>query len=372
MAHHGCEVTVVSGYPLRSENGLPRREVRNGVEIVRAAGTTFDPRRFEGRAANYLTYFLSASVTGLRVRRPDVVVALTDPPIIGLAALLTARRSGARFVFLCQDVFPEVAALVEDFHSPTANTALDRVNRLLLRRADAVIAIGETMKQRLVGEKGADPAKVAVIHNWADCSVVVPGPKDNPFACAHGLRDLFVVMHAGNIGLSQHLDIVLDAAERLREYDDIRFVIVGDGARRAALVQLARTRALSNVMFLPYQPREEMPRSYATADVFVVSLKPGLAGYIVPSKVYGILAAGRPYIAAVEEASEVAGITREYGCGFVIPPGDADALAARILELYRDRGLVARLGERARVAGLAYDRRRQVARYAALFHQVAG
>ena len=154
------------------------------------------------------------------MRRPDVVVALTDPPIIGLAALLTARRSGARFVFLCQDVFPEVASLLEDFQSPAVNSALDRMNCFLLRRADAIIAIGGTMKQRLVDGKGADPQKVSVIHNWADCAAVVPGPRDNSFASAHGLRHAFVVMHAGNIGLSQHLDILLDAAERLRAYDD--------------------------------------------------------------------------------------------------------------------------------------------------------
>jgi glycosyltransferase involved in cell wall biosynthesis len=372
VADHGCEVTVVSGYPLRSDNGLPRREVRNGVEIVRAAGTTFDPQRFSGRASNYLTYFLSASLAGLGVRRPDVVVALTDPPIIGLAGLLTARRSGARFVFLCQDVFPEVATLLEDFHSQAVNSALDRMNRFLLRRADAIIAIGDTMKRRLVDGKGADPQKITVIHNWADCAAVVPGPRDNSFASAHGLRHAFVVMHAGNIGLSQHLDILLEAAERLRAYDDIRFVIVGDGSRRVALEQLARDRALSSVVFLPYQPREEMPRSYASADMFVVSLKPGLAGYIVPSKLYGILAAGRPYVAAVEDACEVAEITREYECGFVVPPGDAAGLASRILDVYRDRSLATRLGERARVAGLAYDRHRQVAAYASLFHRVTG
>jgi glycosyltransferase involved in cell wall biosynthesis len=301
-----------------------------------------------------------------------VVVALTDPPIIGLSALTMARRCGARFVFLCQDVFPEVASLLEDFQSRAVSNALARVNRFLVRHADAIIAVGDTMKQRLVDGKGADPRKISVIHNWADCAALVPGPKDNAFARAHGLRDAFVVMHAGNIGLSQHLDVLLHAADELRAYDDIRFVMVGDGSRRAALEQLARTRALSNVVFLPYQPREEMPRSYASADVFVVSLKAGLAGYIVPSKLYGILAAGRPYVAAVEDACEVAAITRQYDCGFVVPPGDVTALASRILDVYRDRSLATRLGERARVAGLAYDRRRQISAYASLFRRVAG
>lgn len=371
VAHHACSVTVVTGYPLKGREGIPAREVRNGVDIVRAGGTTISPRRFVGRATNYMTYFASACAAGLRIPPPDVVVALTDPPIVGLAALLAARRHGARFVFLCQDIFPEVAVLLEDFRSRGVNKSLELVNRLLVRQADAIIAIGETMKRRLVEGKGADPHRVSVIHNWADCAALAPGPKDNAFARAHGLHDRFVVMHAGNLGLSQNLDVVLDAAERLRAHDGIRFVLVGDGSRRLALEERARGRGLQNVLFVPYQPRETMPASYAAADLFLVSLKPGLAGYIVPSKLYGILAAGRPYVAAVEDACEVAQVTGRHACGFIVPPGDGGALAARILDVYRNAPLAAELGRRAREAALEFDRRRQTAAYAALLRQVA-
>lgn len=372
MAHHGCEVSVVTGYPMHGRAGVPDREVRRGVDIIRAAGTTLSPRRFTGRFANYITYFGSACAAGLRIPPPDVVVALTDPPIVGLAALLAARRHGARFVFLCQDIFPEVAVLLEDFHSRGVNKALELVNRFLVRQADAIIALGDTMKKRLVEGKGALPERVTVIHNWADCSALAPGPKDNAFARAHGLHDRFVVMHAGNIGLSQNLDVVLDAAGRLAAHDGIRFVFVGDGSRRAALEGCARERELHNVMFVPYQPKDEMANSYASADLFLVSLKPKLAGYIVPSKLYSILAAGRPYVAAVEDACEVADVTGRHGCGFIVPPGDADALASRILDVYRNAPLAAELGRRAREAALAFDRRRQTAAYAALLRQVTG
>ena len=371
VAYHGCEVTVVAGYPLHGRAGVAARETRRGVTIVRAAGTTLSPRRFTGRAANYLTYFGSACAAGLRIPPPDIVVALTDPPIVGLAALLAARRHGARFVFLCQDIFPEVAVLLEDFQNRAVNKSLEMVNRFLVRQADAIIALGDTMKARLVEGKGADPARISVIHNWADCTAVAPGPKDNAFARAHRLHDRFVVMHAGNIGLSQNLDVLLEAAERLRAHDGVRFLFVGDGSRRAALETRARERSLHNVSFVPYQPREEMVSSYATADLFLVSLKPGLAGYIVPSKLYSILAAGRPYVAAVDEACEVADITSRHQCGFVVRPGDADALAGRILDVYRNAPLAAELGRRAREAALAFDRRRQTAAYAALLRQVA-
>ena len=174
--------------PMRS---VPASESRHGVRIVRAAGSTLDPKAFIGRATNYLTYFTSAAVKGLAIGKPDVVVALTDPPIIGLAALAAASRSGAPLVFLCEDIFPEVATLLEDFHSGTLNDVLAWINRFIVRKADRIIALGDTMKRRLVEGKGADPAKVAVIHNWADCRVVTPGPRDNAFRPAARPRRSF-------------------------------------------------------------------------------------------------------------------------------------------------------------------------------------
>jgi colanic acid biosynthesis glycosyl transferase WcaI len=376
VASHGCDVMVVTGHPTRRSGTppaetLPVEEVRRGVRIVRAAGTRVDPKRFVGRATNYMTYFASACLAALRVREADVVVAMTDPPIIGLAARLAAQRSGAKFVFLCEDVFPEVTALLEDFRSEMVDSMLSRISRYLLGRADAIVALGETMKARLVAGKGADPSRIAVIHNWADCDALAPGAKDNAFARAHGLHDRFVVMHAGNIGLSQSFDVIVDAAERLRGHDGIRFVLIGDGSKRAALEGDVRARGLDNVVFLPYQPRERMTDSYAAANVFLVTLKPGLSGYIVPSKIYTILASGRPYIAAVEEDSEVVQITRDHDCGISVAPGDGAAMADAIVRLASDPAYAAQLGERARIAALSFDRPRQVAAYASLFTTLA-
>jgi glycosyltransferase involved in cell wall biosynthesis len=368
---HGWDVTVVTGYPLRSADSLPASDWRNGVHIVRAVGSTLDPRRFIGRATNYISYFASAVVKGLAIRKPDVVVALTDPPIIGLAALGAATKARAPFVFLCEDIFPEVAALLEDFHSDVVDAGLTRVNRFLVRKATRIVALGETMKRRLVEGKGADPSKVTVIHNWADCRSVAPGPRDNPFARQHGLVDRFVVLHAGNIGLSQDLEVVLHAAEQLRDRRDVVFVFVGDGAKKKDLQDIAARRDCRNVMFLPFQPRETMDQSYATADVSLVSLKRGLAGVIVPSKVYNVLASGRPCIAAVEQDCEVADIIHRHDCGFVIGPGDASALRARTLELAADRERSVAMGTRARCAALQFDRPRQVAAYDALLREVA-
>jgi glycosyltransferase involved in cell wall biosynthesis len=374
---HGCRVSVVTGPPLLPAAeyrhrgiGLVKRETHRGVEIHRVRGTRFDKKRFAGRAANYMSYFFGACWAGLRLDRPDVVVALTDPPIVGLAAWLAGKRFGAPLVMSYRDLFPEVTVLLEDFHSDAINNALQRVNRFLCRRAARVVALGETMERRLIDDKGAAPERTLIIPDWADTTAIVPTPRRNPFADAHGLVDKFVVMHSGNIGLSQSLETVVEAAALLRDVPDLRVVFVGEGVKKQALIEQANALGLTNVLFLPFTPKERLSESFGSADLFVISLQRGLAGYIVPSKLYGILAAGRPYVAAVEESCEVAAITRRHDCGRVAAPGDARALADGILAFYRDRTLATRAGVRAREAGLAFDRRAQVQKYADLFAAV--
>jgi lipopolysaccharide/colanic/teichoic acid biosynthesis glycosyltransferase len=342
--------------------------VYRGIGILRARGTRLSKRRFVGRATNYVTYFLSACVAAVRLRRPDIVVALTDPPIIGLAAYLAARWFRVPFVMAYKDIFPEVAVLLEDFQSSTVSRVLEEVNRFLVRKADRTVALGDTMRRRLIEGKGADPDRTHVIADWIDCAEVVPTARDNAFSRAHGLTDRFVVMHSGNIGLSQGLEVLIEAARHLVHVEDLEIVFVGDGVLKPALQ--ARARGLSNVRFLPYQPKDRLSESFGAADVFVVSLKAGLAGYIVPSKLYGILGAGRPYVAAVDSESEVSTITAKFDCGLLAEPGKSEELAAKILKLYYDRPRAEEMGRHARAAALHFDRRPQVRAYDELFRDV--
>ena len=377
---HGCRVSVVAGPPLlptdssatsRTSVGLFTRQEHNGVQIYRARGTRFNKKRFAGRATNYMSYFSAATWAGLRLDRPDVVVALTDPPIIGMAAWLAGKRFRAPLVMAFKDLFPEVTVLLPDFHSDTINNALQRVNRFLVKAAAANVALGETMRQRLIEDKGAPPEKTTIIADWADTTAIQPGRKPNAFSEQHGLSNSFVVMHSGNLGLAQSLETIVDAAARLQDLPELKVVFVGEGVKKAELQQQAAAMGLRNVMFLPFTPKERLSESFATADVFIVSLQRGLAGYIVPSKLYGILAAGRPFVAAVEDSCEVASLTRRHNCGLVTEPGDADGLAAQIRTFYHDRSLVARCGAKSRELGVSFDRRVQVARYMELFRKVA-
>jgi glycosyltransferase involved in cell wall biosynthesis len=377
VREHGCRVTVVTGPPLHATTAVPAqgwglftRDEYRGVTIYRARGTSFSKDRFAGRATNYMTYFFSACYAGLRLDRPDVLVAQTDPPIIGLAAWLAGKRFGAPFVMAFKDLFPEVTALLKDFHSENVNGVLQRVNRFLTRRAARNLALGETMRRRLIEDKGAPPERTQIIPDWADTTLITPGPKRNTFSEAHGLADKFVVMHSGNIGLSQGLETLIDAASLVRDVPDLQVVFVGDGVNKAPLQTRAAAMDLTNVTFLPFTPKARLRESFASADVFIVSLQRGLAGYIVPSKLYGILASGRPYIAAVEDTCEVAAITKARECGRLAEPGNARDLADQMLAFYRDRAMTARCGANARTAGLTFDRRAQVAKYMDVFRAV--
>jgi glycosyltransferase involved in cell wall biosynthesis len=337
------DVTVITG----ASRGLPRRQERNGVKIVRVRSTAYDRAHLPGRAINYLSYALGVLGRAMVSRRPDLVVCMTDPPFIGSIARLVAARFRAPLLIVMQDVFPEIAVKLGRLRNPLVVKLLRLLIDPSLRAADRVIVIGETMKKR-VEAKGVSPDRIRVIPNWGDAANVVPKPHDNEWARRHKLAKRFVVMHSGNIGYAQNLDALIRASTFLRDLDDLAVVLIGSGARRAELVALTRTLEADKVEILAYQERAILSQSLSTADVHVVGLARGLAGYVVPSRVYGILAAGRPVIAATDPDSETAQLVSEVGCGVVVPPGNPFALAAAIRAAHDGEYDLKGMGRRAR------------------------
>ena len=242
--------------------------MQDGVEIVRVRTTAFERTRLWLRALNYVTFLLQSLRVGLSGDRPDVVLAMTDPPVIANVALLVARRFRVPLVVVSQDVFPETAVELGRIRQPRRRLALRALVRLYLRRADRIVAIGETMRTRLEA-KGARPDRITVIPNWVDTSAIAPAARDNAWARQHGLDGRFVVMHSGNVGHAQDLDSLIRAATLLRDLDDLTVAIIGGGARHAELVALAGSLDASQVRFLPYQPREVLSQSLSAADVHV-------------------------------------------------------------------------------------------------------
>jgi len=325
------EVEVVTGV-LHGHEDKPRKLERNGVRITRVASTSYERTRLGRRAANYASYLGSALQHALTGRKPDLVLCMTDPPIIGDLGVLVGRRVGAPVLVISQDVFPEIATELDRLRNPVVVGVLRTLVGAYLRRADRIVAIGETMRERLEA-KGAPPERLRVIPNWVDSDEITPQPRDNAWARQHELVERFVVMHSGNVGHAQDLDSLVRSATFLRDREDLRIVIAGFGARHAEMVALSRRLEVDDfVRFLPYQKRERLSLSLSSADVHVVGLARGLSGYVVPSRLYGILAAGRPVIVGAEDESETARLVREVGCGIVVPPARPDLLARAIRE----------------------------------------
>jgi glycosyltransferase involved in cell wall biosynthesis len=220
--------------------------------------------------------------------------------------------------------------------------------RLYLRRADRIVAIGDTMRRRLE-EKGAKPERVQVIPNWVDTGRLAPIERANSWARNNGLDSKFVVMHSGNVGHAQDLDSLVRAATFLRDLEDLRIMIIGTGARHAELIALAKRLEVDHVKFLYYQPRHVLPQSLSSADVHIVGLAPGLAGYVVPSRLYGILAVGRPLIAAADPDSETVQVVERIGCGIIVPPGRPELLARAIRDTHDGKYDLKAMGDRGRM-----------------------
>jgi colanic acid biosynthesis glycosyl transferase WcaI len=325
------EVEVVTGV-LRGHEDDPRELEHNGVRIIRVSSTSYERSELGRRAVNYFSYLASALRHALTGPRPDLVLCMTDPPIIGDVGVLVGKRVGAPVLVISQDVFPEIATELDRLHNPAVIGVLRGLVGAYLRRADRIVAIGETMRERLEA-KGAPPERLRVIPNWVDTRAITPQPRDNEWAQRHDLVGRFVVMHSGNVGHAQDLDSLVRSATFLRDREDIRIVVAGFGARHAEMLALAqRLEVHETVRFLPYQKRARLPLSLSSADVHVVGLAKGLAGYVVPSRLYGILSAGRPVIVAADETSETARLVGEIGCGVVIPPGRPELLARTIRE----------------------------------------
>ena len=346
------EVQVLAGRPSYNAGATTFRP--RGVHVVRSRSTRFDRTSIAGRLTNYLTFCLSAAVSACRVQRPDLVVAMTDPPVVGLVGLLAARRHRRPLVQISHDVYPEIAVALGRLHSPVLIALWRRLNTVVRGSAASIVVVGRDMRERLVAD-GVDPAKIAVIPTWGTEQSPDPAARTRTRDAMGWGEELLVVMHAGNAGLAQNLDVVLDAALELREEPGILFVILGDGAAKPQLMRRAEGAGLANLAFLVHCPKDDAQALMQAADLHVVSLVPGLWGCATPSKTYGIMAAGRPFVAVVDEGSEPARIARDYDCGVHVAAGDGAGLARAIREL-RSTSLDA-AGDRALTAFRAHHTR---------------
>jgi glycosyltransferase involved in cell wall biosynthesis len=387
LAEKGHEVHVVAS---RQSYDAPRqtlaqRERVRGVEVHRVWTTYFGRGSLLGRLFDYLSFWVSAGVTLLRLTRAgDVIIAKTDPPLLSVLAAPIARWRRARLINWLQDIYPETAealGLGRGYLSRALHGALRALRDRSLEASAMNVVLGERMAEFLA-KRGIPADQVRIVPNFADGNLnEMPERAGNALRRSWEMDGKFVVGYSGNLGRAHDHATLLDAICRIETAQraageserPIAFLFIGGGAGYDKLRRDLDARGLTSTRFEPYQPREHLSESLAAADVHLVTLRPELEGLIVPSKFYGITAVGRPTIFVGAQDGEIARLIARYDCGRTVPVGDGASLAQTIRELAAARPLCEAMGQRARQAfETAFDKKTAVARWETLLADITG
>lgn len=302
------------------------------------------------RVFRYLCIFIVQSIRGLRETTADCIFLPSTPPVQGLLGCFLKRRLRIPFIYNLQDIFPD--SLVGTGLTKKGSILWRmgrRIENYIYRHADKIIVISEDFKRNIL-EKGVPEDKITVIYNWVDQNAVVSIPRsENKLFDIYGLdRDLFYISYAGNIGLTQNLDMLLDTMDDLkRDYPDIHLVLIGDGAYKQQAESIIANKGMTNVHMIPFQPYEDISHVFSLGDAGLVISKPKVGSNSVPSKTWSIMSASRPVLASFDE-NELKDIIEGHGCGLFTNAGDKEAFKESVLKLYNDRSLCRELGQNGR------------------------
>jgi colanic acid biosynthesis glycosyl transferase WcaI len=381
LAALGHNVTAVAAFPHYDRNRvwdgyrgkLVQRDLHGAVRIYRTY--LYVPQRkgrVFGRLLNYFSFNVLSTLVGLLAGPYDVILAPSPPLTIGLSAYILSRLRRVPYIYNVQDIYPDVAIRLGVLTNPRLIRFFRRMENFVYAKAAAVSVLSEGFGRNLLN-KGVPGDKIHVFPNFVDVDFVRPLPRDNAFARRHDLHDKFVVMYAGNVGLSQGLETLLEAMQQFQDLPDLRLLIVGNGAVKAKLEAQASQVGLQNVIFLPFQPRKDVPEMYASADVSLVMLRQGIGAESVPSKAYTIMASKRPLVAAADKEAETKRLIDVAGCGLWVEPGNPSALAQAIRVLHADPARRAQLGRNGRDHVETHYTPQVVAQqYDALFKRIVG
>jgi colanic acid biosynthesis glycosyl transferase WcaI len=363
LASCGYDVHVITSQQRydQPQARLPTQDILNGVHVHRVATTQFGRSNLLGRAVDYLSYYVSAWRTLWAAVQPrDILVAMTDPPLISIVTMAVAKRRGAHLVNWLQDIYPEIALeLGVPFLKGPVFSLIAKLRDRSFKAAAANVVLGDRMADRVTA-RGVAADRIHVIANWCEDDKVHPvSPSENPLRREWKLEDKFVVGYSGNLGRAHEFDTVLAAADRLKSNPEIIFLCIGGGHLMKRLTECVRERNLGNFRFMDYQDQSTLGLSLCVPDVHWISLLPQVEGLIVPSKIYGIAAAGRPVIAICDKDGEIARLVEQHQCGDVVEPGNPDALVNLILRLSTDTAMRAEMGRHARAMLDAHFTRRQ-------------
>jgi colanic acid biosynthesis glycosyl transferase WcaI len=353
----GHEVTVLTSVPHYGvdriwnefSGGLCFTEQVRGMRIHRLYTHVARNRaNLFSRALSYGSFSVLSIARGLFVPRHDVILAPSPPLSNGVIADLLGRFRGTPFVYNVQDIWPDVAVRAGLLKNEKTIRRLKKMENYVYRHAAGITVISDGFRKNLLA-KGVPEAKISIIPNFIDSEFITPQHKDNAFSKKHDIADKFVVLFAGNMGFSQGLETVLDAAKLLEGVPQIRFLMVGNGARRSAAEDYLKKLCIANVTFLPFQPHEQLPQMYGSADVCVIPLRSGFTNESVPCKLFTIMAAGKPAIAAVDPGSDTSELLERARCGVRVDPENPRSLADAILHYFQNPQEILEAGRNARL-----------------------
>jgi glycosyltransferase involved in cell wall biosynthesis len=366
------KVTVLAGRPSYDPSEyyswrLLRREIRNGVIVERVGSTAYARHRMRRRLANYLSYLALAVPRALTIPA-DVILAMTDPPVAGIAGAVVARIKGRPLVYNVRDMYPDMAVGGGIARPGKWIERWDALHRRALKHAARVIVLGDDMRERILA-KGVSPERVVVVRDGTLLPAFKPDPSDPEVQrVVHEIRGgfSFVALHAGNLGFYGAWGTLIEAAKVLRN-ENIGFVFVGDGAQKRKLEEAAA--GLPNVRFLPFRPAAQIPLVMMAGDVHLITIRRGLEGVVVPSKLYSTLAAGRPILAVAPANSDAARIATQSGCGMSADPDNPAAVAKVLRQLRDDSAGRAEMSARARAVAAKCARVNELVRFAGIVEQ---
>jgi putative colanic acid biosynthesis glycosyltransferase WcaI len=373
LVSQGHDVAVVASRSIYGSKGaaLPKRETIDGIHVHRVGKSIFGKASIFARLIDFALFYLLALLKVMTIKKPDVIVPFTTPPFIALVGWMLKAVKRCKVVYWVMDLYPDVP-IAFGIMKPNKLPArlLERVHRFCFNHCDRSVVLGRCMRDRLIS-KGVPPQNIALIPPWADIDELQPLPRDeNPLRKDWNLQDKIVVMYSGNLGLAHDIDTLRGAIEKLKPRDDIRFVFVGGGKLMTQLQTYCQEHKLTNATFKPYQPREAIRASLSLADLHLISQAEKMTGLLVPSKLYGIMAAGRASIFVGRKDAEVALVLQENHAGKVVAIGDVDGLANAITTLADDPKTCRRMGDAAREAMTkTYDRRHSCAAWERLLTQ---
>jgi colanic acid biosynthesis glycosyl transferase WcaI len=354
------QVTVLCGRPsydptARRSWKLWQTEKQGNIQIVRVGSTDFPRFNMKKRVINYLSYVLLAVPRAIFLPC-DAILAMTDPPFEGIAGAFIALLKRRPYLYNIRDMYPDMAVGGSIVKPGLLAHIWERLHRWALRRATRVIVLGEDMRQGIIS-KGVAPDRVVIVRDGAELA-----PKNAPVPDPEVVRAIrgnfkFVLLHAGNLGFYGAWDTLIEGARQLSA-ENIGLVFVGDGAQRERL-QLAAAN-IPNVRFLPFFPGSKIPSVLAAADAHLITVKHGLEGVVVPSKMYGILAAGKPIVAIAPSACDVVSLGEELGFSVSADPDDPAQFAARVREISGNLGKLHAMKKAALLAAPLYERQKEL------------